>query len=108
MLNDVRLLDGRVSKLRTHFRQAGEDIDGIAVSSRKITDRGDKIKNVQLEEAAVDPPSRGLKRSSDPGRGRGKAGSLPPYSVIFRSRPGPPAPGPGAGTPAPNLRGHPV
>jgi DNA recombination protein RmuC len=61
MLNDVRLLDERVGKLRTHFRQAGEDIDGIAVSTRKITDRGDKIKNVQLDEADDIPPLPHLK-----------------------------------------------
>ncbi len=50
MLNDVRLLDERVGKLKTHFRQASEDIDGISTSSGKITDRGQKIKDVQLEE----------------------------------------------------------
>jgi DNA recombination protein RmuC len=46
MLNDVRLLDERVGKLATHFRQASGDIDDIVISSRRITDRGDKIKNV--------------------------------------------------------------
>ena len=50
MLNDVRLLDERVGKLKTHFRQAGEDIEGIEVSSGKITNRGQKIEDVQLEE----------------------------------------------------------
>jgi DNA recombination protein RmuC len=50
MLNDVRLLDQRVGKLKTHFRQASEDIDGISTSSGKIIDRGQKIKNVQLED----------------------------------------------------------
>lgn len=50
MLNDVRLLDERVEKLKNHFRQATEDIDGIATSSGKITQRGDKIKDVRLEE----------------------------------------------------------
>ena len=50
MLNDVRLLDERVGKLKTHFRQASEDIDGIATSTGKITDRGQKIKDVQLED----------------------------------------------------------
>ena len=50
MLNDVRLLDERVGKLKTHFRLASEDIDGIAVSSDKITNRGQKISDVQLEE----------------------------------------------------------
>jgi len=50
MLNDVRLLDDRVGKLQIHFRQAGEDIEGIAVSSGKITSRGQKISDVQLDE----------------------------------------------------------
>ncbi len=50
MLNDVRLLDERVGKLKTHFRQAGEDIEGITVSSDKITTRGQNISDVQLEE----------------------------------------------------------
>ncbi len=50
MLNDVRLLDERVGKLKTHFRQANEDIDGISISSGKITDRGQKIEDVQLDE----------------------------------------------------------
>ena len=50
MLKDVRLLDERVGKLKTHFRQAGEDIEGIAISSGKITGRGQKIEDVQLEE----------------------------------------------------------
>ena len=50
MLNDVRLLDERVGKLKTHFRQAGDDIDGISTSSGKIIDRGEKIKDVQLQE----------------------------------------------------------
>jgi DNA recombination protein RmuC len=63
MLNDVRLLDDRVGKLKTHFRQAGEDIEGIAVSSGKISTRGQKISDVQLEEddapeALEAPPPR--------------------------------------------------
>ncbi|HEX9703103.1 MAG TPA: DNA recombination protein RmuC, partial [Rhodospirillales bacterium] len=50
MLNDVRLLDERVGKLKTHFRQAGEDIEGIETSSRRVADRGQKITDVQLSE----------------------------------------------------------
>jgi DNA recombination protein RmuC len=50
MLNDVRLLDERVEKLKNHFRQATEDIDSITTSSGKITQRGEKIKDVRLEE----------------------------------------------------------
>ncbi len=69
MLNDVRLLDERVGKLKTHFRQANEDIDGISISSGKITDRGQKIEDVQLDEeetapeldTKLDPPQPRLK-----------------------------------------------
>jgi len=65
MLNDVRLLDERVGKLKTHFRQAGDDIDGISTSSGKIIDRGQKIKDVQLQEddpaEMLDPPRPQLK-----------------------------------------------
>jgi len=67
MLNDVRLLDERVGKLKTHFRQANEDIDGISTSSGKITDRGQKIQDVRLDEDGqaekldLDPPPRRLK-----------------------------------------------
>ncbi len=53
MLNDVRLLDERVGKLKTHFLQTGKDIEGIAISSGKITNRGQKIKDVQLEEEEI-------------------------------------------------------
>lgn len=55
MLNDVRLLDERVGKLKTHFRQANEDIDGISISSGKVTDRGQRIEDVQLDEEETAP-----------------------------------------------------
>jgi DNA recombination protein RmuC len=55
MLNDVRLLDERVGKLQTHFRQANEDIEGIAISSGKVADRGQKIRNVQLDDEETAP-----------------------------------------------------
>jgi DNA recombination protein RmuC len=69
MLNDVRLLDERVGKLQTHFRQANEDIEGISISSRKVADRGQKIQDVQLDEeetaaeldTKLDPPQPRLK-----------------------------------------------
>ena len=65
MLNDVRLMDERVGKLKTHFRQAGEDIEGIETSSRRVADRGQKIADVQLskDDAAeqVEPPRPHLK-----------------------------------------------
>jgi DNA recombination protein RmuC len=65
MLNDVRILDERVGKLKDHFRQAGADIEGIETSSRRIADRGQKVKDVQLSEEttadAVEPPRPHLK-----------------------------------------------
>ena len=55
MLNDVRLLDERIGKLQTHFRQANEDIEGIAISSGKVADRGQKIRDVQLDDEETAP-----------------------------------------------------
>src|SRR6202012_1124244 len=48
MLNDVRLLGERVSKLQTHFNQADADIKNILVSTGKITSRAEKIEKVEL------------------------------------------------------------
>ncbi|MEE9273089.1 MAG: DNA recombination protein RmuC [Robiginitomaculum sp.] len=50
LANDVRLLSERTSKLQTHFKQAGKDIDDILVSSNKITQRADKIDKLDLPE----------------------------------------------------------
>ena len=49
LLDDVSRLDDRVQKLRGHFAQAGKDIDDIAISSSKITKRGNDITEVELE-----------------------------------------------------------
>lgn len=48
LLNDVRLLGDRVSKLQTHFTQADGDIKNILVSTGKILSRGEKIEKVEL------------------------------------------------------------
>jgi DNA recombination protein RmuC len=48
LLNDVRLLSDRVSKLQTHFNQADADIKNILVSTGKITGRAEKIEKVEL------------------------------------------------------------
>ncbi|HEB79596.1 MAG TPA: DNA recombination protein RmuC [Rhodospirillales bacterium] len=50
LLGDVGRLDKRVEKLRTHFRQAGDDIEDISTSTKKISSRGDKIEQVQLSD----------------------------------------------------------
>ena len=51
LLKDVERLSGRVDSLRTHFGQAGKDIDQIETSARKVLSRGRKIEEVEIEDA---------------------------------------------------------
>ncbi len=56
MLKDVdRLLD-RVRKLETHFDQADRDIKDIRISANKISSRGTKIEELELDEGVAVPP----------------------------------------------------
>jgi len=55
MVEDVARLDDRVQRLKTHFAQAGKDIEQIEISSGKITKRGADIQSVEIE--APDAPS---------------------------------------------------
>jgi DNA recombination protein RmuC len=48
LLNDVRLLSDRVSKLQAHFNQADADIKNILISTAKITGRAERIEKVEL------------------------------------------------------------
>ena len=48
LLNDVRLLSDRVSKLQSHFNQADADIKNILISTSKITSRAERIEKVEL------------------------------------------------------------
>ncbi|HKQ46188.1 MAG TPA: DNA recombination protein RmuC [Rhizomicrobium sp.] len=48
LLNDVRLLSERVSKLQVHFNQADADIKNILISTGKITGRAERIEKVEL------------------------------------------------------------
>jgi DNA recombination protein RmuC len=48
LLNDVRLLGERVSKLQAHFNQADADIKNILISTGKITGRAERIEKVEL------------------------------------------------------------
>ncbi|MPZ10827.1 MAG: DNA recombination protein RmuC [Kiloniellaceae bacterium] len=62
MMEDVLRLDKRVVSLETHFDQARRDIEQIRTSSTKILGRGEKIGELELEEAEreaeqVTPPS---------------------------------------------------
>jgi DNA recombination protein RmuC len=51
LMDDVGRLDERVRKLHTHFGQAGKDIDDILISTRKITNRGEKIDALDFGDA---------------------------------------------------------
>ena len=51
MMGDVERLDTRVGKLESHFDQARRDIEQIRTSSTKILRRGEKIGELELEEA---------------------------------------------------------
>lgn len=48
MLEDIKRLDERVSKLSDHFDKADKSIREIRTSSEKIMDRGEKIREVNL------------------------------------------------------------
>jgi DNA recombination protein RmuC len=50
MMQDVSRLDERVRKLATHFRQTEKDIDDIQISTRRITSRGGKITQIDVDD----------------------------------------------------------
>ena len=52
LLDDVGRLDDRVSKLKGHFAQAEKDIRDIETSTSKITRKGERIAEVELEDPA--------------------------------------------------------
>ncbi len=57
MLEDVRRLDERVEKLRTHFGQTEKDLRDIETSADRITKRGERILETDLgEQPAALPP----------------------------------------------------
>jgi len=52
LLEDVGRLDGRVDKLKSHFALAEKDIREIETSTSKISRKGERIKEVELEDPA--------------------------------------------------------
>jgi len=50
MADDVRRLSARALKLQSHFKQVETDVAGIMTSSKKITNRADRIENLELKE----------------------------------------------------------
>ncbi len=55
MLKDVDRLMDRVRKLETHFDQADRDIKDIRISANKISSRGTKIEELELDEGTQAP-----------------------------------------------------
>jgi DNA recombination protein RmuC len=60
LVDDVRRLAERVDRLKTHFAQTEKDLREIDISADRITRRGQRILDVELEEEpAVLPPPGG-------------------------------------------------
>ncbi len=55
---DFARFDDRMKKLADHIRQANRDADEVAVSSRKISERFNKIERVELDEPERAPQLR--------------------------------------------------
>ena len=51
LMDDIGRLDDRVRKLQSHFGQANRDIDDILISTRKISNRGEKIDALDFGDA---------------------------------------------------------
>jgi len=63
MLKDVERMMDRVRKLESHFDLADRDIKDIRISANKISSRGTKIEELELDEAGNEPSALG---PSDP------------------------------------------
>ena len=68
MMDDVERLDTRVGNLRKHFGMAEKDIRDIETSNAKIIRKGEKIKEVELEDVspALTPPTAPAKAAGQP------------------------------------------
>ncbi|WP_375628476.1 MULTISPECIES: DNA recombination protein RmuC [unclassified Bartonella] len=55
LMEDFGRMDTRVRALQKHFYKAGEDIEGILISSSKIMKRANRIETVELKENYSEP-----------------------------------------------------
>ncbi|WP_375664910.1 DNA recombination protein RmuC [Bartonella sp. CL162QHHD] len=55
LMEDFGRMDMRVRALQKHFHKAGEDIEGILISSSKIMKRANRIETVELKENYSEP-----------------------------------------------------
>ena len=65
MLEDVGRLDDRVANLQRHYEQAGNDLRQIRISTEKVTNRGERIVNLDFDDgpatALPEPPQQTAK-----------------------------------------------
>ena len=54
LYRDVELVVQRVDKLQTHFRQAGEDLEGIGLAATRAGKRAARLDNLDFEELEAD------------------------------------------------------
>ena len=57
LMTDVQRLDKRVGNLQRHFDQAGADMREVRISTEKITKRGDRIQDLEIEGPAAAEPT---------------------------------------------------
>ena len=76
LMKDVGLLGERVRKLQTHFNQSNEDIRQALISIDKIEARGERIREVELGEAA--PGANMIARAGAQARGGRVSDAVPP------------------------------
>lgn len=60
LVEDVRRLRDRVTKLDTHFRQTQDDVVAITTSADKIAKRGDRIDQLDFSQGGTAPAQRDL------------------------------------------------
>ncbi len=61
---DVEIVGEKTAKLQTHFRQAREDVDGIATATERAGKRAAKLDNFDFEELANNPAEPVLRLES--------------------------------------------
>ncbi len=61
LVEDVRRLRDRVTKLDTHFRQTQDDVVAITTSADKIAKRGDRIDQLDFSQGGAAPAQRDLR-----------------------------------------------
>ncbi len=65
LMTDVQRLDKRVGNLQRHFDQAGDDMREVRISTEKISKRGERIQDLEIEGPAADEASQ-LSSASTP------------------------------------------